>query len=370
MRRLIVRLIIMGIIVAGGVAGVFHLKSQQMARMAAGMAAPPPPVVIAAVEASLKMHQPGLDAVGSLVAVHGVEVSAEVAGIVSEILFQSGQAVEKGEALVHLEDSVTQAALGALEAEQHLANIVYQRKKDLFGNKVISKSDFDVAEATWQVAVQRVKEQHAKVAQKTIRAPFSGLLGIRQVDQGQYVGAGVGMVPLQMLDPIFVDFSLPERYLPQLAIEQAVEIRVDAFPEEVFLGQLTAINPEIQTDTRSVKLRATVKNSQHRLHPGMFARLRIIIGKPIETTTIPKSAISYNPYGDYIIVLTAKSEGKWQGERRSVTVGETHQGWVTVLKGLKVGEQVVRAGMNKLRPGAEIVVDNSIPLNDAQVDHP
>jgi membrane fusion protein (multidrug efflux system) len=317
-----------------------------------------------------RTRQPSLSSVGSLTALNGIQVSAEVAGIVSQIAFDSGQRVAAGDVLVQLDDRVDQAELEALRADRRLAEIEYRRLQELLPKKAVSKSDYDTARAAYQSANARVLEQQARIERKTIKAPFSGLLGIRQADLGQYLNPGAGIVGLQALDPIYLDYSLPERYYRQLEVGQTVEAQLDALPGERFSGRITAIDAAIGEGTRTVRLRAELANPQGVLRPGMFAEVRTLTGAPQRVLTVPRTAVSFNTYGDFVMVLEPLEDDRHQAKRRQIETGEALGEAVVVRSGLEAGETVIAAGLNKVRPGQPVMIDNSVQLNTAGVDTP
>ncbi len=366
LKRLVLLLILLGVIFGG----LFYLKTQQMAQNQAMMAQPRPPAVIASADVLLELRQPALRSVGSLVAVNGVDVVSEVAGIVSEILFQSGDRVEQGEPLLQLDATVDEAELNALRADLRLAEVEYQRSADLLPKKAVSRSDYDQARAKFQSAQARIEEQQAVLARKTIRAPFSGLLGIRKVNLGQYMQPGEGIVQLQALDPIYVDYTLPEQAFRQLRIGQKVRLELDAFPGESFDAEVSAIDSAIMQGTRSIRVRANLTNPAGRLRPGMFAEVQTLVGDARPVLTVPQTAISYNSYGDAVMLLEADADGQTLAQRRQVQTGSVQNGRVEIIAGLQAGDRVVRAGHNKLRPGQPVKVDNSVALDDAKVDAP
>jgi membrane fusion protein (multidrug efflux system) len=349
---------------------LFYLKSQQMVQMQQQMAAPRPPAVIATAEAVLESRQPTLRSVGSLVAVNGIDVSSEVAGIVNRILFQSGSRVKQGEPLIELDATVDKAELAALRADQHLANLEFKRIKDLLPKKVVTPSDYDQAQAKLQAAQARVEKQEAVVARKTIRAPFDGLLGIRKMDLGQYLNAGEAVVPLQELDPLYVDYTLPERYFGQLHIGQPLQVKLSMLPDERFSAEVIAIDAAIMEGTRSIKLRATLPNPEGRLRPGMFVEVHTLVGDLMQVVTVPQTAISYNSYGSAVMVVKADEKGQLTVQRRQVEPGAVQNGRVEIGSGLAAGEQVVRSGHNKLRPGQAVTIDNSVMLDDSGIVSP
>ena len=349
------------LIVVVAVAGFVYWKTSQKSAQPRGF----PPAVVAAAEVMSENWQPVLESVGSLVAVNGIDVSTEVNGIVSEIVFTSGQPVKQGDVLIKLDDSVDVAALEALRAEQKLAEIQFKRSKDLFRKKVISKSEFDEAEARFDAAKARVRQQEAILKRKVIRAPFAGLAGIRIVDLGEYVEAGNAIVSLQVLDPIFVDYTLPERYLTRIKPDQTVNIQLDALPGKVFSGEVSAVNSGVDTGTRTLKVRATLSNSEGIMRPGMFAEVKTITGEASPVLTIPRTAISFNTYGNFVFVINQSDKGM-SVKRTAVELGESREGRV-VVKNLQAGTQVVRAGLVKLRDGAPVKIDNQVELKDKEI---
>lgn len=325
-----------------------------------------PPAVIAATEVKQENWQPSLQSVGSLVAINGINVSTEVNGIVSEIIFKSGQPVEQGEILIRLDSSVDEAAVEALRAERKLTEVQFIRAKDLLKKNVMSKSEFDEAQARYDAASARVKQQEAVIKRKVIRAPFAGLAGIRQVDLGQYIEAGHPIVSLQMLDPIYVDYTLPERYLTRVKPGQVVKLQLDAIPGRVFQGEVSAVNSGVDTGTRTLKVRATLANTDGIMRPGMFAEVETVTGEAQPVLTLPRTAISFHTYGNFVFVIHSNEAGKPTVKRTAVDTLETRRGRV-VIKGLPAGAQVVRAGLVKLRDGMPVKVDNSVELNDAEI---
>jgi membrane fusion protein (multidrug efflux system) len=278
--------------------------------------------------------------------------------------------VEQGEPLLRLDATVDQAELNVLRADLRLAEVEYRRSADLLPKKAVSRSDYDQAKAKYQSAQARIEEQQAVLARKTLRAPFSGLLGIRRVDLGQYLQAGEGIVPLHALDPIYVDYSLPEQNFHQLQIGQPVHVVLDAFPGRLVSAEVSAIDAAIMQGTRSIRVRATLANPDGRLRPGMFAEVDTLIGDARPVLTVPQTAISYNSYGDAVMLLVEDDKGGLTVRRRQVQTGSVQSGRVEIITGVERGDKVVRAGHNKLRPGQAVAVDNSVPLDDAQVSSP
>jgi len=309
-----------------------------------------------------------LESVGSLVAINGTAVTTEVAGLVSDIQFESGTYTEQDAVLLQLDDSVDQAALEALRAERRLAEIKFKRAQDLLKRQVMSRSEYDEARASFDAATARVKQQEATIQRKAIRAPFSGRLGIRQVNIGQYLEPGQPIVLLQALNPIYVDYTLPERYLPQLATGQEIRLRVDAFPGKTFSGEITALESGVDAGTRTIKLRATLANPEGQLQPGMFARIKTLEPETKTVLTVPRTAVSYNTYGDFIYLIQKNDQGQSVVKRLQVETGEARAGRIAILSGVQAGQQVVRAGLVKLRDGMPVQIDNSVELEDDKVD--
>jgi membrane fusion protein (multidrug efflux system) len=353
-------LVVLGLALVFG--GIFGWKAYTGKKMAAMMSGPPPPAVIAAAEVATATWEPRLDAVGSLVATQGVTVNNEVAGQVKAIRFRSGESAKAGDVLLQLDDEVDRADLEGRVAQQHLAEVQYERTERLFKeDQAVPQADYDEARAKLDNARAAVVASQALIGKKQVRAPFTGLLGIRQVNQGEYLPPGSGIVMLQALDPIHADFSVPEQELPRLAVGQKVEVRVRGQGDRVFTGAIAAVNPGVDPGTRNVRVRATLKNPDGRLRPGMFADVRVLLPETRQVLTLPRTAVLYRPYGDSVYVINDK-DGALVVENRPITTGEVRGADVEVVKGLAVGDRVVSAGHNKLRNGQNVKVDNSIAL--------
>ncbi len=356
-KRLIIVLVALTLLYGG----IFGWKYVQSQKLAARASMPPPPAAVATARVQAETWKSRLSAVGSLVATQGVFVSNEIAGQVTDIRFESGQAVAAGELLVQLDDDVDRASLASLLAEQRLADIQFKRAAKLVNEKLVSRSDYDAAQAALESAAAQVDSQRARINKKAIRAPFAGLLGIRQVDLGQYLSPGAEIVSLQSLDPIYAEYSLPERHLSELAVGQPVEVNVAAYPGRTFAGRISAVSPRIDANTRSVRLRATLKNPEQLLRPGMFAEVDTLLPERENVLTLPTRAITYNPYGDSVFVVE-ETDGSLRVQRRQVQSGQQRGGRVEIAAGLEAGTQVVSAGQNKLRNGQAVVIDNSVQL--------
>ena len=367
-KRMILMLLVVGLVL-GGVFGFQVFKGQMIRKyMAAGAA---PAQTVATVKAEAQDWQPALKAVGSLRAAQGVDVAPEVPGTVESLPFGSSTDVAQGAVLLQLHAEDDKARLEALEATSRLADIVVERDKKQLKAQAVSQATFDADMAAADVAKAEVNAQRALLAKKTILAPFAGRVGIRSVDVGQYLNAGTVVVTLQQLDPLYLDFTLPQQALPQLQIGQKVVARSDVYPDKAFDGTITAINAKVDVATRNVQIRATFANPDPTLLPGMFATVTVPSGAPQHWVTLPQTAIVYNPYGNTVYRVEEKGK-KDKGEpiltatQAFVTTGETRGDQIAVLSGVKDGDQVVSAGQMKLHNGATVVVNNNAqPSNEA-----
>jgi membrane fusion protein (multidrug efflux system) len=355
---MLLRLFFVLLFLGAVLAGIFAWKQHQMQQQEA-MGGPPPPPVVAVAEVKQENWQPRLTAVGSLVATQGIFVTNEVAGQVREIHFDSGQTVAKGDPLVQLDDSVDQADLAGLIAQRDLAQIKVRRFGKLLKDRSASQSDYDEALAQLDSADAAVAAKEALIAKKHITAPFAGRLGIRLLDLGEYLAPGSQIVPLDALDPIFVDYSLPERDLPQVAVGKKISVKVAAYPDREFDGTITAINPGVDTKSRSIGVRALLQNTEQLLRPGMFAEVATLLPAREGLLTLPRTAITFAPYGDTVFLIKEK-EGQTVVERQQVTAGHAQGGAVEISHGLAAGDRVVMAGQMKLRNGQAVTIDNSV----------
>lgn len=348
-----VLVIIFLVVVLGG---IFGYKFYQIGQMQAQFSQPQPPVVIDATVAEALTWTPSLKSVGSIRAVNGVQVSNEASGVVEEIAFESGEAVERGDVLVRLDSEVDEAALRTRRAEAKLAQSEFDRVADLLPKRAISQAQFDEAQANLEAAKARTNEAEAQLNKKILRAPFDGILGLRLVDLGEYLPVGTPTVEINMLDPIYVDYSVSERELANLAVDNTVEVAVAAAPEVRFVGQVSAINSSVNPESRTVRVRATLPNPDQILQPGMFATIRTLRPEDRELVAVPRTAVSYNTYGDYVFVLQENDKGELVTERRNVRVGETRDGMVEIVENLKVGEQIVETGLLRVRAGQRVQI--------------
>ena len=329
----------------------------------------PPPTAVSSIKATEEVWQERRHAVGSLAAVQGVTVSNELAGMVQRIAFESGAQVKQGDLLVQLDVTYDEAQLHGLEAQAALARINVERARDLRRNNVNPQAELDGAEAQSQQARAAVEAQQATIAKKTITAPFSGLLGIRQVNLGQYLAAGAAIVTLQAMDPIYVNFPVPQQVVVDLSPGQRVQVSIDAYPEEVFEGAINAINAKVDDATRNLAVQATLGNANGKLKPGMFGTVDVLLPRQTRLITLPQAAIVYNPYGNAVYVVEKSKEAADAGaliaRQRFVQLGETRGDQVAVLKGVQVGDEIVTSGQLKLRNGAAVAINKSIlPGND------
>ena len=325
-----------------------------------------PPEAVTAVSTQQQSWETLITAVGSLEAVQGVVVTAEMTGKVTAIAFEPGTRVRTGDLLVQQDISAENAQLRAAEAAVVLAKINFERSKKMLETKVVAESSYDNAEAQLKQAQAQADTIRAAIAKKTIRAPFGGRLGIRMVNIGQIIKEGEAIVSLQALDPIFVNFLVPQQQLPQLHPGLDVRITSDALPSgQIVAGKITALNPNVDTATRNIRVQATVANPDETLRPGMFANVAIVLPGQNPVLAIPATAVFYAPYSDSVFIIEeAKGEGADKAgkvvRQQFVRLGEKRGDFVTVLSGLKAEETVVSTGVFKLRNGQSVVVDNTL----------
>ena len=332
-----------------------------------------PKFTVSAAKAELAEWQPSLSSVASLHAVHGADLSSEVAGIVDTIEFESGQDVKSGQLLVRLRAADDLAHLESVKATAALNQTLYTRDQAQLEAQAISQATLDADAANLKAAQALVDEQRAVADKKFIRAPFSGRVGIRAVDPGQYVASGTKLVTLQALDPIYADFYLPQQDLAQIAVGQSVEISTSSSAESSIEGMIEAINPQIDTNTRNVQVRARLSNPERRLLPGMFVNVSVTISDKKNYLTLPQTAIVYNPYGASVFVIKstdtaapaknskASASHTLTVQQQFVETGPTRGDQVAIVKGLQQGDSVVTSGQLKLKNGAAVIIDNSVP---------
>jgi membrane fusion protein (multidrug efflux system) len=330
----------------------------------------PSPQTISTVKVEALEWQPELSAVGTLSAVRGVDVSSEIVGLVREVNFKSGQEVKAGDLLIQLNADSDIAQLRSFEAAAELAAVVLERDKAQLEAEAVSQAQVDSDTADLKSRRALAAQQAATVAKKTIRAPFAGKLGITTVNPGQFLNPGDKIVTLQTIDPIYIDFYLPQKQIAGLSVGMVVNVSSDAYAGQNFSGKITSISPKIDVATRNVQVQATIANAKRRLLPGMSARVGVDSGDKKRYLTLPQTAITYNPYGSTVFVVKPGEQKDAKGNTQQVvqqvfvTTGETRGDQVVILKGLQEGQQAVSSGQLKLQNGAPVAIDNTVqPAN-------
>jgi membrane fusion protein, multidrug efflux system len=370
-RALVKPLVILFIAVAVIMGGIFAWQTfiGNMTKKYMGAMALAPQTVSTTIAAS-SSWQSRTQALGSVRAVRGADLAAQAAGVVDKIHIESGTEVPAGTVLVALKANDDPAKLAQLKAQAELASITLKRDQEQFAAQAISQATLDADASNLKSAHAQVAAQEALIEEKTVRAPFAGRLGIRQVDEGQYLAAGTTVVTLQALDPIFIDFYVPQQALSHLKAGQAVSAAVDAFPGANFNGKITSVNSKVDSSSRNVQVRASFPNSDRRLVPGMYANVAVDNGDASAQVTLPQSAITYNPYGDTVYVVQKgagddKGNAKLTVQQRFVKLGETRGDQVAVKSGIAAGDEVVTAGQMKLRNGSSVLINNKrVPTDD------
>lgn len=378
--RLVKRLALIALAAAIVVGGVYVWRGYKEELLsgpkeAGGGGGGRPPATVATAKAVPRTWQPSIHATGTLDAVNGVAVAPEIAGVVDDVAFKAGQRVKEGDVLVRMRDAELRAQLRALKAERDEARSAFERDRRLYRQGNQSEAQLDQSRARFQRLKAQIDEQAARISKKTVRAPFAGQLGLREVDLGEYVSPGQMLVRLQSLAPLHAEFTVPEQRLPRLETGQEVEVRVDAYPDEVFTGEITAISPAVDVETRNVAVQATLANDGEKLRPGMFARVDVLLPAKRNVITLPQTAIVHQPYGDSVYVV---QEPEQEGapptvSQRFIETGAERGTQIAVTEGLDGGETVVSAGQIKLRDGAPVRIDNDVqPANQAtaQVQEP
>lgn len=363
------RMILMLGVMAAAIAALGFVKVQQIqAGMAQAAAFQPPPEAVTTIVATEEEWPDTLALIGTTAAVQGVTVAADLPGLVDRIAFESGRFVRDGDVLVALDTRQEQAQLAAAEAQRELARLNFERMQALVVDGAISRADYDRAAAEQKSTDARVGEINAAIARKTIRAPFSGVLGLRQVNLGQYLSGGDPIVPLQSLHPIYVNFGVPQQETSRMRIGGRVRVTTDDLSGVEFTGRITAVDSVVSEETRNVRVQATVPNPDGKLKPGMFVQTGVVTGAARSTVSLPASSISYAPFGDSVFVLAELKgpDGRpYKGVRQQfVTLGPARGDRVAVLSGVKAGDEVVTSGVFKLRNGAAVLVNNAVqPAN-------
>jgi membrane fusion protein (multidrug efflux system) len=356
-----------------GLGGIKFLQIQTL--MAAGKSFTQPPESVSSAVVKEEKWQATLSAIGSVTAAQGVTVTTEVAGLIRQIMFESGAVVSKDDLLVRLDTSSEEAQLRAIKAQVDLARINLERTKKLREENMVPQADLDTAEATMKQNQANADAIQAVIDKKTIRAPFAGRLGIRQINLGQYLDAGKPIVSLQSLSPIFADFSLPQQELARLKTGMRVHLSIDAFPNKTFDGELTAINPDLDAATRSVGLRAGFQNEEGLLRPGMYARVEVLLPEESNVLVIPITAVLSAPYGEsvYVIETNAPAGASTPGltvRQQIIRTGLARGDFITVESGLKAGDRVASSGVFKLRSGMSVSENNEVTPKSSTTPRP
>ena len=347
------------------IALIAGIKVLLVMRMIHGMPKPAP-FTVSTTTAREQPWQPALSAVGTLRAANGADLAMDVAGLVTGVNLKSGQDVKQGQVLVQLRDGDDVAQLQQLEAAAQLSQLTFERARKQLAAQAISKADYDTAAADLKGRQAAVAQQKVVVAKKQLRAPFAGRAGIITTSPGDYLSAGTAVVTLQQLDPLFVDFYVPQSELGRMQVGQAVNLKLDAYADRGFTGKLSAISPKVDLGTRNVQVEATVPNHDKALTPGMFAKVSVDVGNEQPRLTLPQAAIVYNPYGDTVyVVQPSKGKEPPTVKQTFVTVGETRGDQVAILKGIEPGTVVVTSGQIKLKNDAPIAIDNSVKPADS-----
>jgi membrane fusion protein, multidrug efflux system len=359
------RMILMVVTVAAVLAGLGFVKFRQIqAAVAQGASFQPPPTAVTTIVAKEVTWPSTLKVIGTAAAIQGVTVSADLPGTVYRINFESGKAVHEGDVLVELDTRQEQAQLANTEAQRDLARINFGRMQELVKEGVVAQNEYDNAIAQQKATEAQVGEIRATIARKTIRAPFSGILGIRQVNLGQYLAAGQAIVPLQSLNPIYVNFGVPQQQTGQIKLGRTLEITSDDLPGMKFHGRVTALDSVVDETTRNIQVQATLENPKDKLRPGMFVQLEVGLGASQTVIELPASSINYAPYGDSVYVVTDlqdKAGKTYRGVRQTfVKVSGSRGDQVGIISGLKPGDEVVSSGVFKLRNGGAVDVNNKI----------
>jgi len=352
--RFLIAIIFLGVVLGG----IFGYKFYQFGQMGEQLSKPQPPAQISATESKTERWTPSIKAVGSIKAINGIEVANEVPGIIEKINFESGDTVKQGDILIRLNTAIDEAAVRTRRADSQLAEQEFKRISDLLPRRAVSQSQYDESKANFDAASARVNEAEAQLSKKVIRAPFDGTLGIRMVDLGEYIATGSPIVEINMLHPIYVDYTLSEKNLRSVARDYTVVATVAAVPDQEFKGKVSAINTSINPETRTVRIRATLDNPKNLLRPGMFATILTKQPEDNEVVTVPRTAISYNTYGDFVFAIEENDEGELVVNRRTITAGPTRDTRVAILSGLEAGEKVVSKGLLRLRAGQKVTIQD------------
>ena len=348
----------------GLIFGFNQLKTFMIKHFIAGMGLPPATVSTMVVETTA--WQPKLSSVGNVRAFRGVDLSTEIGGLVQTVPIKSGMDVKEGDLLIKLNDASDVAQLNSLKAQADLAKVINERDRQQLAIQAISKNVFDTSKADAKSKQAQVEQQTALVAKKNLRAPFSGRVGIVMINPGQFVNPGDKLLTLQTLDPIFVDFNLPQSNAEQIQVGQEIVVTTDAFKDASFTGKVTAVSPKVDTNTRNIQIEAQLANPDKKILPGMFANVNIKLGDEVKLLTLPQTAVTYNPYGSTVFIAKPTGKKDKQGkpaleaQQVFVTTGPTRGDQVAILKGVEEGATVVTSGQLKLKNGTPLIVNNKV----------
>ncbi|WP_294541165.1 efflux RND transporter periplasmic adaptor subunit [uncultured Rhodoblastus sp.] len=372
MRKWVFLAVFFGLSVLVGGMAWFQFKAKPEMMRGIMSSIPKPVSGVAVEEAREEIWTPRVSVIGTFKAVPGIDVSGQVAGMVAEIAFANGQDVAKGALLARIDDSTEQAELRSNAAMLKNAELAFQRQQMLTDHGVAAKSNFDLANAVRDQAAGALDRTRALIAQKTIVAPFAGRLGIRKVDVGQYVAAGAPLVSLQQLDPIFLDFQVPEQNFAALALGGKVSARVDALGGGEFAGKIGNFDARVDRDTRTILVRAEIANPDKKIMPGMFANVTLDAGAPQKMVTAPRTAVAFSLYGDSVFVVRPDDaekgfDGPLHVERRNVSIGESREDRVVLKQGVAAGDKIVSQGQIKLQPNAAVRIETGLALRPQAV---
>jgi len=368
LRKRMIWMLIGVFVLMGLIIGFNLFKTIMIKKYLAGAGSPPATVTTMVV--GEEEWQPQLTASGSLRAYRGVELSTEINGLVQNVYAKSGMDVKEGYLLLAMVQDSDRAQLQALQAQADLAKVVNERDRQQLAIEAISKNAFDSSSADYKAKSAQVDQQAALVAKKNLKAPFSGRVGVVSINPGQFINSGDKIMTLQTIDPVFVDFTIPQSLVAQIKKDQIVSVNADAFGNQIFKGKITAISPKVDPNTRNIQVEALVSNPDKKLLPGMFANLKIDSGEKLRYITVPQTAVTYNPYGS-VIYIAKQGTGKdgkpsLEAQQVFVTTGPTRGDQVAILKGAQVGDTIVTSGQLKLKNGTPLIVNNSVaPANNA-----
>ena len=372
-RRMTVMLCVVFLLL-GLIFGFNQLKAFMIKYFISNMGLPPATVSTFAVTSS--QWQPKLSSVGNVRAYRGVELSTEIGGLVQAVTIKSGIDVKEGELLIKLNDASDVAQLGSLKALADLAKVINERDRQQLEIQAISKNVFDTSKADAASKQAQVEQQTALVAKKNLKAPFTGRVGIVMINPGQFVNPGDKLITLQTLDPIFVDFNLPQSNAAQIQVGQEIVVTTDAFKDKSFTGKVTAVSPKIDANTRNIQVEAQLANPDKKILPGMFANVNLKLGEEVKLLTLPQTAVTYNPYGSTVFIAKPTGKKDKQGkpaleaQQVFVTTGPTHGDQVAILKGIEEGATVVTSGQLKLKNGTPLIVNNKVQPSNSPNPQP